>query len=459
MDQGREPERRMAHTDAGEDMQLSPREQYAGRDAAVIAGRVRLRTLVWIRWTAIAGQLIALLVVGFGLDWPLPIEEALVAVAASVVFNLAVTFRRPVRGRLREWEAAAYLAFDVLQLAVLLFLTGGLTNPFALLFLGPVTVSATVLTRRATVLLSGLVIACATALVFFHLPLPWSPEPLELPRLYIWGLWIAVTLGTLFLAAYIGSVSAEGRRMSDALSATQLALAREQQLSAVGGLAAAAAHELGSPLATIAVTVKELSREIDGDHPLADDIRILQVEADRCRDILAELGRAPESADPDTPYIAAPLSDVAASAAARHRGSHIAVDIVATADDGSPEPLVQHRPELLHGMGNVIQNAVQFAREAVSVEVNWDRESATVTVRDDGRGFPPAVLDRIGEPYISSRGHGHLGLGIFIAQTLLERTGATVRFANARDEAGRPDGAEVTIIWPRASLEVHAAAE
>jgi len=415
--------------------------------------QVRLRTIIWIRWVAIAGQLAALLIVQFGLGWSLPTDAALSAVAASVLINVVMMFRRPSQGRIGELEAACYLAFDILQLAVLLYFTGGLENPFALLFLGPVTVSATILSRAATGLLSALVVVVATFLAYEHLPLPWSDPGLRLPDLYILGLWIAVVVGTLFITGYIGSVAGEGRRMSDALTATQLALAREQQLSAVGGLAAAAAHELGSPLATIAVTVKELSREMPPDNPFTDDIRILQQEVDRCRDILTEIGRAPEQSDPDDPFNTGLLSDVVAAAATRYRSEDIALDVVVAALDDSPEPVVPRSPEFLHGLGNVIQNAVQFGQSVVSVEVSWDENEARVEVRDDGRGFPPGVLDRVGEPYISNRGDGHLGLGIFIAQTLLERTGARIRFSNIR-EAGRATGAEVLIIWRRDMLEV-----
>ena len=427
--------------------QLSVAGQYAA------ARQVRLRSLVWIRWIAVVGQLAALLIVQFGFGWNLPITAALAAVAASVILNVAMTFRRPLQGRLGELEAAAYLGFDILQLAVLLYLTGGLSNPFALLFLGPVTVSASILSRSATVVLSALVVICASLLAFYHQPLPWGAEGLKLPVLYIGGLWVAVIVGTLFLAGYIGNVAGEGRRMSNALAATQLALAREQQLSAVGGLAAAAAHELGSPLATIAVTTKELTREIPADSPYADDIRILQIESDRCRDILAEIGRASDHADPDDPFVTGLLSDVVAAAATRYRSEEIILDVVAAAVDDSEEPFVPRSPELLHGLGNVIQNAVQFGQKTVSVAVSWDELEARVEVRDDGRGFPPGVLDRVGEPYISNRGDGHLGLGIFIAQTLLERTGARIQFTNIRD-AGHVEGAEVVIVWNRAGFEV-----
>jgi two-component system sensor histidine kinase RegB len=418
-------------------------------------GRVRLRALTRIRWAAIAGQLAALFLVRFGLNWPLPMDSALAVVGASVALNLAMAFRRPEQGRLKEWEAAAYLAFDTLQLALLLYLTGGLTNPFALLFLGPVTVSATVLTRRATAILCALVIICATTLMFDHLPLPWSAVGLELPGLYVWGLWAAVVTGTLFLAVYAGSLAAEGRRMSNALSATQLALAREQQLSAVGGLAAAAAHELGSPLSTILVTATELSREMPADGPYAEDINILRVEASRCRQILAELALQPATDDSGDPFTQTLLSAMVRAAADRHREAGIALDIDAASDDDSSEPVVANSPEFNHGLGNIVQNAVQFARDSVAIRVAWSAETITVTVRDDGPGFAPAVLDRVGEPYISGRGDGHLGLGIFIAQALLQRTGGRLVVGNLRGPGGRVDGGEVAITWPRASLDVN----
>jgi two-component system sensor histidine kinase RegB len=323
------------------------------------------------------------------------------------------------------------------------------------LFLGPVTVSATVLTRRATAILCALVIVCATLLTFDHLPLPWSALGLELPGLYVWGLWAAVVIGTLFLAVYAGSLAAEGRRMSNALSATQLALAREQQLSAVGGLAAAAAHELGSPLSTILVTATELSREMPEDDPYIEDINLLRAEARRCRDILAELALQPASDDSGDPFAQTLLSAMVHAAADRHREAGITLDIEAASEDGSAEPIVANSAEFNHGLGNIIQNAVQFARNSVAIRVAWSQESITVTVRDDGPGFAPAVLDRVGEPYISSRGEGHLGLGIFIAQSLLQRTGGRLAVDNLRGAGGRIDGGEVTIAWPRGRLDVN----
>ena len=419
-------------------------------------GRVRLRALTRIRWVAIIGQLVALFLVRFGVDWPLPMTSALVVVSLSVILNLIMTIRRPVQGIVKEWEAAAYLAFDTLQLALLLYLTGGLTNPFALLFLGPVTVSATVLTRRATTMLCGLVIMLATALVFRHMPLPWSDLGLELPSLYVWGLWAAVIIGTLFLAVYAGSLAAESRRMSNALSETQLSLAREQQISAVGGLAAAAAHELGSPLSTILVTATELSKEVDENSPLSDDIKILSTEAVRCKEILAGLLIQPSSDDSGVIFSHIQLSGLVRSAAERHRLPDIDLQIKSDSKSSAIEPVLENSPEFLHGLGNIVQNAFQFAQSSVSIDVKWSLESIDIEVKDDGPGFAPAVLDRIGEPYISSRAGDHLGLGLFIAQSLLQRTGGRMNVTNIRDEAGNVFGGQVIINWSRESLDIRA---
>ncbi|MFQ5970878.1 MAG: ActS/PrrB/RegB family redox-sensitive histidine kinase [Alphaproteobacteria bacterium] len=425
--------------------------QVVGAPGALLGmtGRVGLRPLTLIRWVAIAGQATALLVVHYGLGFDLPIVPAFAVVGASVALNVLIAVRRPARGRLKETEAALHLAFDVLQLAVLLYLTGGLTNPFALLIVAPVTVSATLLSRRSTIALCGLAIGCATVLAVWHQPLPLEQVGFEPPPLLVAGTWTAVVIGTVFLAVYTGSVSEERRRMHDALSATQLALAREQRLSSLGALAAATAHELGSPLATIAVTANELAKEIPSGTPLADDVTILRSESERCREILAELGQRSEASG-DDPYSVLPLSVLVETAAEPHRQEGAELKLRFTPLDDSAEPVVRRSPELMHGLGNIIQNAVQFSRRDVTVTTGWNDRMVTLAVRDDGPGFPPAVLDRIGEPYVSSRQRvdGHLGLGIFIAQTLLEQTGAGLSFGN-----GRKGGAEVAVFWPRDRLE------
>lgn len=421
--------------------------------APIGPGQIRARTLILIRWVAIAGQTMALVVVHYGLGFSLPIGWALAIVGVSALINLAVTMRKPVGG-LDDRRASRFLAYDICQLAIMLYLTGGLSNPFSFLLLAPVTVSATTLSMRSTLALCAFSLGCITVLARWYLPLPWGANALVLPLTYILGVWTALAIGILFFAAYTWRVAEEARRLSSALSAIQQALDREQRLSAVGGLAAAAAHELGSPLGTIAVAANEIARDLPEQSPHADDVRLLISETNRCRDILAELAHNPFEED-GMPFTSLPMHAVVEMAAARHEidgiGINVRFDSGLEADSGeTSEPFVRPGAEIIHGLGNLFQNALQFAHAEVAVTTRWGDDNVSVSVVDDGPGFPQSVLQRIGEPYFSRRDEEgeHMGLGIFIAQTLLQRTGGTVAFRN------RPEGgAEVAVRWTRQALE------
>jgi two-component system, sensor histidine kinase RegB len=413
-------------------------------------GRISLRTLVPIRWVAIAGQALTLLIVHYGLGFALPLASALSVVGASVLLNVVLILLRQAAARLGERDAALCLGYDILQLAILLHLTGGLQNPFSILILAPVTVAATILSRRLVIALSILAVAAISVLALWHEPLPWRTEPLVFPAELVLGIWVALVLATVFIGGYTWSVAQEARRLRDAIAATQLALAREQRVSAVGALAAAAAHELGSPLATIAVVAKELVRDLPDDSPHGEDAALLLSQSERCRRILAELAQQPEH-DGGSPYTRLPISALVEAAGALHGDQGVKL-IFATAGQPEPEePHVRRSPEIIHGLNNLIQNAVQFARREVSVTTYWDRMAVTVEIADDGPGFPLHLLGRLGEPYISTRAGAadHMGLGIFIAQSLLERSGARLVFDNLPD-----GGAHVAISWNRANLEM-----
>jgi two-component system sensor histidine kinase RegB len=414
-------------------------------------GRVSLRTLVFVRWIVIIGQLVTVLTVAFGFGFPMQLTAVLAVIALAIVINLVGMIMR--RGRaLSDRTVAFYLAFDILQLSALLFLTGGLTNPFAVLVLGPIAVAAAVLGRDYSFGLTFLAIICLAALFASPYSLPWngggSPR---LPDLYQLGIWIALTLACGFIATYNWSVSGEARRISEALAETQLTLAREQQLTALGTLAAAAAHELGTPLSTITVVAKELVRDLPPDSPFAEDIALIQSQCERCRAILAELARKPEDAE-ESPFNRLPLDQLIEAAAAPHRVPGVRLDIRTSMAPGLDMPILRRTPEIMHGLGNILQNAMQFATKTVRVETKIDGQRIAMTVSDDGPGFSSGLLGRLGEPYLSLRDqeHEHLGLGIFIAQTLLERTAADVTFVNGLD--GALEGAAVTIIWPRSAL-------
>jgi two-component system sensor histidine kinase RegB len=402
---------------------------------------VPLRTLTVLRWVAIAGQVAALIVATQVLHLGIAVGAASLAIGASVLMNLVASFTTAPTRRLTEREAAALLVFDIVQLGLLLALTGGLNNPFAVLLLAPVTIAASVLHLRSTLLLGGLTLTVVTGLGVWHVPvlLP-DKRPLETPSLFLWGFWVALLMG-------------------EALAAAQLALDRAQQLSDLDGVVAAAAHEMGTPLATIKLVSGEMIEELE-DRPdlphLLEDARLLRAQADRCRDILRAMG---QEAKRDSYLDRAPFEAVLREAAEPHldRGKMVEFRIA----EGR-QPDVPRRPEIVHGLRNLVQNAVDFAAERVEIRLDWTDERLSVRLRDDGPGFTPSVLERIGDPFMRGRpaparllaeepaarpGYEGMGLGLFIAKTLLERTGARLTFANDQD-----GGAAVVVAWPRRAL-------
>ena len=415
---------------------------------------VRLDTLVRLRWLAIVGQTTAVLVVNFGLDFDLPLWACLAVIALSAWLNVALRLRFYMTQRLEPDRAAWLLAFDVAELAVLLFLTGGLQNPFAFLFLAPVLLSATALPPRFTVILGAFAVGCATVLVFVHYPLPWdADDPLRLPPIYMAAVWLAILLAIGFIGVYAWQITEESRQLSDALAATELVLAREQHLSQLDGLAAAAAHELGTPLSTITVIARELENAIPADAPHGDDVRLLREQARRCRDILSKITQLSSSGEP---FDRMPLSALMEEVVAPYRNFGVAID-VRIVGDGTPEPAGARNPAVLYGLGNLMENAVDFAQERVVLGANWTEETIEINITDDGPGFAPEIIARIGEPYVTSRpGVEHddeqsgLGLGFFIAKTLLERAGATLSFEN---RVPPNPGAVVFVRWNRSDFE------
>lgn len=426
--------------------------------------RLRLHTLVRLRWLAVIGQSIAVLAVYFWLDFDLPLGFCLATIALSAWLNVWLGIRWRSNIRLSDGYAAMLLGYDILQLAALLYLTGGLQNPFAFLVVVPVSVSASSLGIERTVALCALCLAAVSALAFFHLPLPWyQNEPLVLPSLYIAGMWTAVVSGTVFAAIYSRFIAEEARRMSAALSATEMVLAREQKLSALDGLAAAAAHELGTPLATIALVAKELRREMPDDDRFREDLELLSSQTERCREILARL--ANQDAAGDHVFDRLRLKLMIQECAEPVSGSEIDVVIdcrpAAEAEgDAIDEPIFARSPGIRYGLGNLLDNAVDFATSRVNIDARWDADTVTISISDDGPGFAQDIIDKIGEPYVTTRrgafdrgdgGHDGMGLGFFIAKTLLERSGATVLLSN------RPlpeRGAIVRIQWRRNEIDL-----
>ncbi len=419
-------------------------------------GRTRLGTLMTLRWLAVAGQFLAVLFVYFGLGFSLPLGMCLAVIAASAWLNVFLSFAAVGPQLLKGWEAALQLAFDVFQLALLISLTGGLSNPFLLFLIAPVTVAASSLRGQYTAMISIFAIGLAALMPFFAFDLPWREgEVLALPRLFEGGHFAALCIGIIFFALSAQRVNEDEAKMVRALDAASVVMSREQRLSALGAMSAMTAHELGTPLATIHLVAKELQAILPEDSPHLEDATLLAEQAERCRDILQRLGKAREASD--MVHARMPASALVEEAAAPHKGLGVAVRVTYEPGEGGEEkvPVIRRSPEILHALGAFIENAVSFADTEVRVVASWTGDQIIVTIRDDGPGFAAEVMPKLGEPYVSQRGEeqlggGDMGLGFFIAKTLIERTGGRIA---TRNRAAPRHGAIVQAVWPRTELQ------
>ncbi|MEJ0094931.1 MAG: ActS/PrrB/RegB family redox-sensitive histidine kinase [Methylocella sp.] len=417
--------------------------------------RLNVDTLIKLRWLALSGQAVAVGVIHFGLQFSLPVGLCLSVIAVSAGLNIGLRMRFGRVDRLEDLPAAAILAYDILQLTALLYLTGGIENPFSMLFLAPIMISAVSLSGWITGFLTLLMIAAVSILTIKHHPLPWFPgETFRLPFIYDAGLWAAHVISATFIAIYASLVAGEARKLGDALAATELVLAREQHLTQLDGLAAAAAHELGTPLATITLVVRDLEKQLQPAGPFEEDLALLVQEVARCRNILGKLTSL--SSDSGDILDEMTLNLVLEEVVGPQRDFGVFITIAQKGE--GREPVCRRNPGILYGLGNLIENAIDFAGSEVRIIARWDAAAVTVIIEDDGPGFSPEIIGRIGAPYVTTKtdrrakseeGAG-LGLGLFIAKTLLERSGATVATKNV---AAPKSGAIVTISWHRSAFE------
>lgn len=408
---------------------------------------IRRRTLVLLRWVALGGQLLAILAAWL-IGVRFPVLSALALVGAGAALNLWMTASP---ARVTQSGAAWQLVFDLVQISALIGLTGGMSNPFALLMLVPVTIAATALGDRQTVMVGVVTVVMISLAGWLAAPLDHPTLDLMMPPILQLAHWVAILIGVVFFATYARRVSGELATMTDALFATQMALAREQKLQHLGGVIAAAAHEMGTPLATIKLIAAEMQDELAEALPdrtdLAEDALTLTQSADRCRDIMRSMGRAGKD---DLQLHAAPLQTVLEEAAEPHTARGPAVTIRLA--DLPNAPVIRRDPGLIHGLRNIIQNAVDFAESRVTIDADWTADHLIVVVEDDGPGFPAPTLGQLADPFPVSRRNDHrpgyegMGLGLFIARALLEGTGARLRFDNGKD------GAKVTVLWPIARI-------
>jgi len=426
-------------------------------DFSLRARPLRLETLVQLRWLAAVGQVVTMLTAAFALGVQFPLWAGLLCAAASAALNIWLRWHFPLTFRLSDSFATYLLGFDILQLAALLFLSGGLANPFAIFFLAPLATSVASLPWRKSLILLSFSLICESVLAVWSLPLRLSAgQPVELPALLNVGLWVAYSLTAVFVAIYGNRIASEARQLASALNATELMLMRAQHLSQLDGLAAAAAHELGTPLATVALVVHELAAQPEIAALCAEDLELAEEQVARCRTILGKLSSPEDMVDHSVDD--GGLTNLIEEVATPHRLQDIDIEVQAAGD--GEEPSCGRNPAILYGLTNLIENAVGFAAAKVTIRAQWTSAEVKVVIADDGPGFPAQVLAHLGEPYISDRAAarrgegepaGGLGLGLFIAKALLERSGAKLSIANA---AGVERGAVATIVWPRASFQL-----
>ncbi len=432
-----------------------PREGLGGVGSAF--GRLRVRTFVATRWIAIAGQAAAIFLVHYILGATLPLALCLGVIAASAWLNVFLQLALPSQRLASSLEAVAQFAFDIIQVAFLIAITGGLTNPFLLMILAPVTIASMSLETRLAIGLAVLTFVCTALMWVFYLPLPLPEGELwNVPHLFRMGQFAAVTIGLGFFCFSAIRVTRDETRLVRALDAAQVVVAREQRLSALGALAAATAHELGTPLATIHLVAKEMAADLKDDEQHREDALLLAEQAERCKTILRRLAQEREAGD--IVHARLKLSAMVEEAARPYKGGDILIDVrtLKHATSASEDiPNLNRSPEIIHALGAFIENAASFADSEVVVEAIWNERVITITVSDDGPGFSASVLPKLGEPYISERsskhaGGGDMGLGFFIAKTLIEQSGGEVATFNQPE----PDhGAVVRLRWHRADLE------
>ena len=408
------------------------------------------KTLVILRWIAITGQFITINFVYFVLNFDFPFFYCSLIIFFGVLTNIFLQFKNKKK-LLSNFVSTGYLAYDLIQLALLVFLTGGITNPFVILLVIPAVVSSTFLSLRSTINLSFITAISLLILTLYHFPLPhFGDLHFHAPKYYLYGIPIATIIGLIFLCYFGVRFGLEARKRTEALNKLELVLAKEHELKTIGVQAAAAAHSLGTPLSTITVVAKELEKEIGNNPKYSKDINLLLTQTKRCGDILKKLSQDTLAEDSflDDIKLDELLNEIARS---YREISNKKLSVIVEKNEINPR--IARTLEITYGLRNFIGNAVKYSKSLVEISLESNNKITEVKVCDDGPGFPSDVKDVLGEPYIRSEDNkisskSGLGLGTFIGKTLLERMKANVTF----DKCPKTNGAMVTIQWQTNSL-------
>ena len=403
------------------------------------------KTLVFLRWIAIFGQLFSVNLVYFYLDLNFPVLLCHIVIFIGLLTNIYLQFGLKAT-LLKDLYSSSFLMYDIMQLSILLFLTGGIFNPFAILLIVPTIVSSTFLSMGSTIILGTSTILILFVLTFFNMPLPGMEEYiLSFPNYYVTGILISLIIGLIFLSYFGIRFAGETKKRSDALNKLQQILAKEYELESLGGQAAAAAHSLGTPLATILVVAKEMRKEVGDNSKLTKDLDLLISQTKRCSEILKNISQKKIINDEFLSSMS--FEDLLEEIIKSFRESS-EKKIKLNTDKDTNKIDIKRNPELVYGLRNFIGNAVKFANQNILISVISNNINLYILIEDDGLGFPIDIIEALGEPYIKSRSklpknNAGLGLGTFLGKTLLERQSAVISFENDSSL----NGAKVKIKW------------
>ena len=403
------------------------------------------KTLVILRWIALIGQFTAISLVYFYLKLDFPILITLIILFVGLLTNLYLQFG--IKSIiLKDLYASLFLIYDLIQLSTLLYLTGGISNPFSILMIIPAIISSTFLSMGTTIILGILTIFSLFLLTIFHFPLPGIHDhSITFPKLYLTGYFLAIVVALTFLSYFGIRFSGESKRRSEAINKVQQVIAKEYELESLGGQAAAAAHSLGTPLATISVVASELKKELGENNEHSKDIDLLISQTRRCGDILKKISK--KQIKDDKFFSKTKLEDLLSEIIASFKETS-SKEIKLLVQDDKNKIYFQRSPEIIYGLRNFIGNAVKFSKSKVFIILNSNKKNIEIFIDDDGPGFPEDVIEILGEPYIKSKSkqinnNAGTGLGTFLGKTLLERRGAKLSFLNKKNNKG----ASVKILW------------
>jgi len=387
---------------------------------------VLLANLIKIRWIAILGQLVTLFTIFFVFNFTIPLTECLFVVLLSILVNFSSYFTQKGNSTLTDKQTFLFLLFDISQLVGLLFLTGGVFNPFVILIIAPIIISASYLSALSTILLSLYSILLILIINFNYIPLNWE-QNFIIPSIYNIGIIVALIITIIFLAIYAYLFASSARKISSALTATELKLSNQKKTTEVAYLSAAAVHELSTPLNTIFLVLNDLLKEkvLVSNSVLIKDIELLKSQAERCKEILLRLSKNPQNLK-DNFFEKIRIVDLIKLNFEKFNDNK---KLIFDFDNFNKESKIYFKDEVNYALGNIIQNAILYSKLEIKILLKINKNDFIIKIEDDGDGFSRDVLDKLGEPYISKNKKG-MGLGIFIAKNLIENMKGNIIFYN-----------------------------